>query len=92
MSITIYTIIDDDIVINETIQESEDTCTQSKMIDKNKNECSGNANATTIYDYLIKIVSTYSNYILDCMIIMSKDVLYSQVALHYFYLRFLLHC
>lgn len=62
MSITIYTIIDDDIVINETIQESEDTCTQSKMIDKNKNECSGNANATTIYDYLIKIVSTYSNY------------------------------
>lgn len=64
MSITIYTIIDDDIVINETIQESED---------KNKNECSGNANATTIYDYLIKIVSTYSNYRILMYLVLYTD-------------------
>ena len=64
MSITIYTIIDDDIVINETIQESEY---------KNKNECSGNANATTIYDYLIKIVSTYSNYRILMYLVLYTD-------------------
>ena len=53
MSITIYTIIDDDIVINETIH--------------------GNANATTIYDYLIKIVSTYSNYRILMYLVLYTD-------------------
>ena len=64
MSISIFTIIDDDIVINESIQESED---------KNKNECSGDANAISIYDYLIKIVSTYSNYRILMYLVLYTD-------------------
>ena len=67
MSISIFTIIDDDITINESIQEYEDTCTQSKMIDKNNNECS------SIYDYLIKIVSTYSNYRILMYLVLYTD-------------------
>ena len=58
MSISVFTIIDDDIVINESLQESED---------KNNNECS------SIYDYLIKIVSTYSNYRIFMYLVLYTD-------------------
>ena len=65
MSISIFTIIDDDIVINESIQESED---------KNNNiNIAGINTKFVVYEYISKIVEDYHDHKLIIYLVLTTD-------------------
>ena len=65
MSISIFTIIDDDITINESIQESED---------KNNNiNIAGINTKSAVYEYITKIVNNYYDHKLLIYLVLTTD-------------------
>ena len=65
MSISVFTIIDNDIVINESIQESED---------KNNNiNIAGINTKSAVYEYITKIVNNYHDHKLLMYLVLYTD-------------------